>query len=108
MRMPFAWVKREGNPALADPPASISPTVPWKGNAVDRGSRRLERLIEIGDEVGRILEPYRKAHQPVADAEYLPVFRLQPMVRGGGGVRDQALAVAEIVGDLDQPDRVLE
>src|SRR5258708_29216840 len=29
-------------------------------------------------------------------------------MRGGGGVRDQTLAVAEIVRDLDQPERVLE
>src|ERR1700732_2254305 len=100
MRMPFAWMKRGVNAAIANPPAPISRTVLWKGNAVDLESHRLERLVEIGDWVGRILDPDRKAHQPVADAEYLPVFRLQPMVRGGGGVRDQALGVGEVVGDL--------
>src|SRR5690349_24459978 len=30
------------------------------------------------------------------------------MVRGGGGMRDQAFAVTQIVGDLDQLERVLE
>ncbi len=32
----------------------------------------------------------------------------EPLMRGRGGMRDQALGVAEIVADLDDAQRVLE
>src|SRR6185437_9647931 len=70
--------------------------------------RRLQRLIEIRDEVGGFLEADGQPHQPIIDAKRLPLFRPQPMMRGGGGMRDKALAVAQVVRDLDQLERVLE
>src|SRR6185437_12934180 len=71
-------------------------------------SRCLQRLVEIGDEVGGILDPDREPHQPVIDAQRGAVFGLQAMMRRRRRMRDEALGVAEIVGNLDQSERVLE
>ena len=49
-----------------------------------------------------VLEPGREPHQPVADAEFGALLRRQPLVRGRRRMRDQALGVAEIVGDADR------
>src|SRR5262249_17177535 len=61
--------------------------------ARDDASNRRERLIEIGDEIIRVLEPDRQPHQAVIDAERGAFLRLEAMVGRGGGVSDQALAV---------------
>src|SRR5579863_5280454 len=74
----------------------------------EHASNRRERLIEIGNEVGRVLEANRQAHQAVVDAERGALLRLEAVMGGGGGVRDQALAVSEVVRDQDEPERILE
>ena len=55
-----------------------------------------------------MLEPGREPHQAVADAELGALLRRQPLVRGRRRMGDQALGVAEIVGDADQLERIEE
>ena len=50
-----------------------------------------------------MLEPARQPHHAVADAEILALLGLEPLVRGRRWMRDQALGVAEIIGNLDVP-----
>ena len=71
-------------------------------------SHLLQRPQQILDQIVGVLEPDRQAHQPVADAELGALRRRQPLMRGGGRMRDQALGVAEIVGDGDQLEPIEE
>src|SRR5690349_11508929 len=75
---------------------------------LQKASNRRERLVEIGDEVGWILEPDRQPHQAVVDAQGAPFRRFEAVMGRGGGVRNQALAIGEIVRDEDEPERILE
>src|SRR5687768_1889129 len=65
-----------------------------------------ERLRQILDQVLRILEPDRQPQHPVGDAEALPLLRREPLMRGGGGMGDEALRIAEIVRDVDELEAV--
>src|SRR3954451_22129194 len=73
----------------------------------------LQRRGQILDQIIRMLQPRGEADEAFADAERGAVFRLQTLMRRGGGMRDQALGVAEIVGDLrkrefvEHPERTL-
>src|SRR3546814_13567034 len=58
------------------------------------------------DDVGGVLEADRKAQQAVADAECGAILRLQTLVRRRRRMGDEALGVAEIVGDVDKAQRV--
>src|SRR3546814_2400037 len=58
------------------------------------------------DDVGGVLEADRKAQQAVADAECGAILRLQTLVRRRRRMGDEALGVAEIVGDVDKAKRV--
>src|SRR5579871_6295919 len=69
-------------------------------------SRLLQRLVEILDQVVGMLEPGGEADESFADAEFGAGFRLQSLMRGGGGMGDDALGVAEIVGDACELQRV--
>ena len=53
-------------------------------------------------------EPDRQAHQPVADAELGALLGLEPLVRRRRRMGDQALGVAEIVGDAHELERILK
>src|SRR3546814_1054499 len=52
------------------------------------------------------MEADRKAQQAVADAECGAILRLQTLVRRRRRMGDEALGVAEIVGDVDKAKRV--
>ena len=64
-------------------------------------SARAKRLVEIGHQVAHILKPDREPHAVVEDAKLGARLRREPLMRGGGGMGDQALGVAEIVADLE-------
>src|SRR4051812_22674679 len=66
----------------------------------------LQGAVDVGEQVGLGLEPGRQAHEPVADAERLALLGLQPRMRRRRRMRDEALRIAEIVLDIDQPQRV--
>src|SRR6185312_2013214 len=71
------------------------------GTTVERSLRLhvLQRSVEILDYVIRMFESRGEADEAFADAEFGARLRREPLMRGRGGVRDQALGVAEIVGD---------
>src|SRR5947208_7160141 len=71
-------------------------------------SHRGQPGVEVLDEVVGVFEPGGEAHQTVADAEFGAGCGREPLVRGSGGVRDQALGVAEIVAYLGELARILE
>ena len=57
---------------------------------------------QILDQIVWVLEAGREADQSIADAEFGALRGRQPLMRGRSWVRDQALGVAEIVGDADE------
>ena len=61
--------------------------------------RLLQPCVQILDQVVGMFEASGKADEAVADPEFAARFWRKPLVRGGGGMRDQALGVAEVVGD---------
>src|SRR5215471_21350504 len=71
-------------------------------------SHRREACHEVLDDVVGMLEAGREAQESVADAELGARLRGQALMRGGGGMRDQALGVAQIVADAHELERVLE
>ena len=68
----------------------------------------LQRRHQILDHIVGMLEPARQPHQAVADAELGARRRRQALMRRGRRMGDQALGVAEIVGDAHELERVLE
>src|ERR1700752_2903896 len=66
------------------------------------GSHPLPPLLETLDQIIEVFEPARVADDPFADAEFGARFRRQALMRGGRGMRHQALGIAEIVGDARQ------
>src|SRR4029079_8232604 len=55
-----------------------------------------------------VFKPDGEAHAPVENAELGTLLWFQPLMRGGRRVRHEALGVAEIVGDLEDLERVHE
>ena len=66
----------------------------------------IERLREILDQVVDVFEADRKPHHPLADAKMGALLRLQALVGRRRGMGQQALGVAEIVGNADDRERV--
>src|SRR6185312_2505739 len=69
-------------------------------------SRLLQRRRKILDQIIGMLEPGGEADKAFADAELGARLRRQPLMRRGRGMGDEALGVAEIVGDARDPQRV--
>src|SRR6185436_12461723 len=67
-----------------------------------------KRLVEIGLKILDILKPDGEADAAIDNADLGALLRRQPLMRGGRRVRDEALGVAEIVGDLEDLERVHE
>ena len=67
-----------------------------------------QRLIEVGDEVGRILEPDREPQHAPRDARLAQLLVRVPPLRGQHRHADQALDAAEARGALDQPQPVVD
>ena len=65
-----------------------------------------QRLVEIADEILGSLQPHRDSHHPVTEPDRGATLRTHRPVRGGGRMRDQRLGVAEVVGDVDDPQLV--
>jgi hypothetical protein len=55
-----------------------------------------------------VLEPGREPDQGIGDAELGPLFRLEPLVRRRRWMGDEALGVAEVVGDAHELERIEE
>ena len=62
---------------------------------------QIQRRLQILPEVLDVLEPDRKPEQALRDPLLEPRLLGEPLVRRGRGMGDQALGVAEIVGDAD-------
>src|ERR687896_535368 len=69
-------------------------------------SRLLQRLRKILDQIIRMLEPGGEADKALADAELGARLRRQPLMRRGRRMGDEALGVAEIVGDARDLQRI--
>src|ERR1700753_3613129 len=65
-----------------------------------------QRRIQILNQVIRMLQPGGEANETFADAELGTGLRRQPLMRRGGRMGDEALGVAEIVGNLGEPQAV--
>ena len=68
--------------------------------------RRLERAVEVLGEVGGILEPDVEAEHPFAHPHLGAGLGADRVVRGRGRVAHQRAGVADVVGDVDQLERV--
>src|SRR5437762_301691 len=71
-----------------------------------RPSRFFQRLLKILDQIVDMLEPRRIADKALADAKLGARFRRQPLMSRGRRVGDEALGIAEIVGNPRQLQRV--
>ena len=65
---------------------------------------RRQRLLQIGDDVGGILQADREAHHVVAGAGGLALLVGELAVRGRGRVDDQAADVADVGQVREQLD----
>src|SRR5258707_14329257 len=69
-------------------------------------SRLLQRRLQILDQIVLMFKPGRESDKAFADPEFGARLRRQPLMRGGGGMGDEALGVAEIVGNPRYLQRV--
>src|ERR1051326_2566139 len=69
---------------------------------------RLKRREHILDDIVRMFEAGRDAHQSVADAELGTLRRRQPLVRRRRRMGDEAFGAAEIVADANELERILK
>src|SRR5213595_565242 len=69
-------------------------------------SRLLQRLLQILDQIVVMFEAGRESDKSFADAEFGSNLRRQPLMRRGGRMGDEALGVAEIVGNPRDLQRV--
>src|SRR5260221_12040829 len=69
-------------------------------------SRFLQRRVQILDQVVAVFESGRESDQTFADPEFGARLRRQPLMRGGRRMGDEALGVAEIVGNPRNLQRV--
>src|SRR5258707_14327772 len=69
-------------------------------------SRLLQRRLQILDQIVLMFKPGRESDKAFADPEFGARLRRQPLMRGGGGMGDEALCVAEIVGNPRYLQRV--
>src|ERR1700726_172313 len=69
-------------------------------------SRPLQRLLQILDQIVAMFEAGGEPDKSFADAEFGARIRRQPLVRGGGRMGDEALGVAEIVGNPRDFERI--
>src|ERR1700682_4752500 len=69
-------------------------------------SRRLQRGLQILDQIVAVLEAGGEPDKTLADAEFGAAFRRQPLMGGGRRMGDKALGVAEIVRNPRQLQRV--
>src|SRR6185437_13865806 len=78
---------------LAVPAEYLSVVAAFAGTTVERSLRLhvLQRSVEILDYVIRMFESRGEADEAFADAEFGARLRREPLMRGRGGVRDQAL-----------------
>ena len=74
------------------------------GSALRRGQGPVQVFLYVFG----VLQSHRQAHLAVGDAHAGAFFRLQALVRRGGGMGDQALGVAQVVGNVDQLQGVEE
>jgi len=71
----------------------------------DKGLKALhdgESPLQVGTQIGGVLEPNRQPHDAIADAELGALFGPHTLVRGGRGMCDQALRIAQVIGNIDQ------
>src|SRR5436190_19452620 len=78
----------------------------FAGTSVSCALNRRQGPPDIGHQIGLALEPGRQPHQRVADAEHLALLGLQPRMRRGRRMGDQALRIPEIVRDVDELQRI--
>ena len=65
-----------------------------------------QRLVDVGDQVVGAFQPDRDADHAVAEPDRGAALRAHRPVSRGGRVGDQRFGVAEVVGDVDQPQLV--
>src|SRR6202007_2252955 len=65
-----------------------------------------QRPLDVIEQVGLRFEPGREAHQRVANAELGPRLGLKTRMRRRRRMGDEALRVAEVVRNVDEPQRV--
>ena len=58
--------------------------------------RRRDGLVQIPDDVVEVFDPHREAHQVLRYAGFQLLLVAQLLVRGGGGMDDQALGIAQV------------
>ena len=75
---------------------------------VSCGLNRLERLVEIVDDVFDVLYPDGEAHQVLADARFRERLRGKLTVRGARRVNGEALRVTDVCELREQPERIDE
>src|ERR1700744_6146700 len=80
--------------------------VPTRWLVTTGTSRLLQRRLQILDQVVSVLQAGRESDKAFADPEFGARLRRQPLMRGGGGMGDEALGVAEIVRNPRQLQRV--
>ena len=72
------------------------------------GRNGCQTLCQIFQQIVRILDAAGKAQSAAGDTEFRPCLVCEVLVRRGAGMGDEALGVAQIVGNLHDLKRVLQ
>src|SRR6185369_3792499 len=94
-------------PARSTRPRAVRRSPPPR-TAASKSSNRLQRRHHVVDQIVGMLEPARQANHAVTDAEVGALLRLEPLVRRRRRMGDQALGIAEVVGDTHELERILK
>src|SRR5262245_41999681 len=90
------WTGRNASAGFFPTGTAAAATSPWTTSGRGSSVSDLEASREVCFQVLDRLEAHRHPDQPIADASGRARLGLEAPVRGGGGMRDGALHVAEV------------
>ena len=98
------------NPLACAPSESSIESILHRTDRVDSACRLAlaQRLLQILDQIVRILDPDRQANQRIVDAERLALLGRNRGMRHQARMIDQALDAAEAFGDRENPQALQE
>src|SRR5690606_20571866 len=82
-------------------PQSANSLLTRRARRREASSDEAQRLVHILDQILRVLDADGKPQQAVAYAEPRAHLRRQPLMRRRCRMRDEALGIAQVVGNLD-------
>jgi hypothetical protein len=71
-----------------------------------QGSGGFDRVLQVFADIAGVFQSHRQPQQAGGHAQFFARLGRELEMGGGGGVGDQAFGVAQIVGNVDQLERI--